>query len=709
MATVRVLGLGNVDFPDDMSKDEIAAAVKEYKAQNKSLRIPEDSPYVSKVQKMAAERGLDPDLMLRMVAKESGFDPMATSKRGAGGLLQLMPNTAKEVGIKNVYDPDENLRGGMDYFARMVKAHDGDVRKALIAYNWGPGNLAKHGDEKLPAETQNYVRDLLVTAPGTAGPAPQPNAQAASVAGLEGVKGVANSRAGQPEASVSAAPEAKYPGHGFVSGMGSTLYRTGRALGLPQALDAMGLMSRSPQDVQLEYDVEANQLGGGTTGRVTAGVLQSAIPARAATAISKAPYVAGALGGAIEGAAFTPGDPGDRLKAGGLDALLSLPLTAAARGVAKPFSMNPEAQLLRDQFGVDELPPMSIGSGSRVMRNAGELVQDIPGLGNPQRRAGLNFENAVLSKLWQRATPPGMPNMLDDHIKAGGKGIEAGQLFDNLKIQQDLAYQQLLSKVRVPVTTRDLFAMQSTMNNLPPNEAAKVGQIFMAEIGYGTGLAQGGRSTQLTGSQWKAIKDNLQHYVTNARSTPSGERIADEIQGVIQAWDGLFNARTTRAVQGRLTALDEMAKYRSILENSVKEVGQGTATPRSIGQSIANATPQEELIRGRGLGQDIMDPLLRMDTSSLREKTTVQNQLRRMYPWMASAAIAGGTGTLPHATALTLGIGTTAGLSGYRPVAKLLYGETGKQQALAELLRKYPGFTGALEASMRRKEEENAP
>ena len=68
---------------------------------------------------------------------ESGYDPKAISKRGAKGLMQLMPSTAKALGVKDIFDPEHNINGGVRYFKRLVNRFDGDVRLALAAYNAG--------------------------------------------------------------------------------------------------------------------------------------------------------------------------------------------------------------------------------------------------------------------------------------------------------------------------------------------------------------------------------------------------------------------------------------------------------------------------------------------------------------------------------------------------------------------------------------------
>jgi soluble lytic murein transglycosylase-like protein len=106
----------------------------------------------------AAETGVDPGLILAVAVQESGGDPAAVSPRGARGLMQLMPATARELGVRDPHDPDESLRAGARYLARMLKRFSGRVDLALAAYNAGPGAVERAGD-RVPnyAETRNYV------------------------------------------------------------------------------------------------------------------------------------------------------------------------------------------------------------------------------------------------------------------------------------------------------------------------------------------------------------------------------------------------------------------------------------------------------------------------------------------------------------------------------------------------------------------------
>lgn len=118
------------------------------------------SPFEEVIGAAAARHGLDPKLLHAVVAVESAFQPDAVSKAGAAGLTQLMPGTAKELGVRDRFDPEANLLGGADYLARQL-IRFGDLRMALAAYNAGPDRVERLG--RIPAipETQAYVETVI--------------------------------------------------------------------------------------------------------------------------------------------------------------------------------------------------------------------------------------------------------------------------------------------------------------------------------------------------------------------------------------------------------------------------------------------------------------------------------------------------------------------------------------------------------------------
>ena len=117
-------------------------------------------PITGLIKQAASRYRLDPSLISSVIAQESSFDPQAVSPAGAQGLMQLMPDTARELNVTNAFDPAQNIDGGSRYLAGLIKRYHGDVKLALAAYNWGMGNL-EHQPDKMPAETRHYVASIM--------------------------------------------------------------------------------------------------------------------------------------------------------------------------------------------------------------------------------------------------------------------------------------------------------------------------------------------------------------------------------------------------------------------------------------------------------------------------------------------------------------------------------------------------------------------
>jgi soluble lytic murein transglycosylase-like protein len=113
------------------------------------------------VEQAARRRGLDPALVLAVVSVESGFRPQAVSPKGAQGLMQLMPRTAASLGVEDALDPEQNLDAGVRHLESLLKLYDGNLTRALAAYNAGQGAVARHGGVPPYRETREYVRRVL--------------------------------------------------------------------------------------------------------------------------------------------------------------------------------------------------------------------------------------------------------------------------------------------------------------------------------------------------------------------------------------------------------------------------------------------------------------------------------------------------------------------------------------------------------------------
>ena len=112
-------------------------------------------------QAAARKHHLDPALVLAVVSVESAFRPDAVSPKGAQGLMQLMPGTAASLGVRDPFDPEQNLDGGARYLRGLVEQYGGNLMKALAAYNAGSGAVSRHGGVPPYRETREYVKRVL--------------------------------------------------------------------------------------------------------------------------------------------------------------------------------------------------------------------------------------------------------------------------------------------------------------------------------------------------------------------------------------------------------------------------------------------------------------------------------------------------------------------------------------------------------------------
>jgi Transglycosylase SLT domain len=140
------------------------------------------SPYDAIIDRHASAYGVDPVLVRAVILVESGFNPQCVSNRGARGLMQLMPETAKRYGVRQIFDPEENIRAGVRYLGDLLAMFNNDLPRALAAYNAGENAVLRYAGIPPYSETMSYVKRALTVYYGA------PYGQATSFAGSKNAK-----------------------------------------------------------------------------------------------------------------------------------------------------------------------------------------------------------------------------------------------------------------------------------------------------------------------------------------------------------------------------------------------------------------------------------------------------------------------------------------------------------------------------------------
>ena len=159
----------NTDFDNEISTGGINNAtllnaireVNEAKTDFSKPQAAEKSQILDMINKVSREHGIDEKLIQAVIKQESGFNPNAKSKAGAMGLMQLMPATAKAMGVKDPYNPTQNVEGGVKYLKSLLNKYNGNIILSLAAYNAGSGAVDKYDGVPPYKETQNYVKSIL--------------------------------------------------------------------------------------------------------------------------------------------------------------------------------------------------------------------------------------------------------------------------------------------------------------------------------------------------------------------------------------------------------------------------------------------------------------------------------------------------------------------------------------------------------------------
>jgi soluble lytic murein transglycosylase-like protein len=158
------------DKPKDPSARTFAVSTAGTIRTTRSAPATRSNRFDMLIEEHSTTHGVDKNLVKAVIQAESAYNPSATSVKGAMGLMQLMPATAQAYGVRNPYDPAENIRAGVAYLKSLLTKYSQNVELALAAYNAGPGAVAKYGTVPPYRETKDYVKKITVAVDAAAPP-----------------------------------------------------------------------------------------------------------------------------------------------------------------------------------------------------------------------------------------------------------------------------------------------------------------------------------------------------------------------------------------------------------------------------------------------------------------------------------------------------------------------------------------------------------
>ena len=145
----------------EVSANDLVSVEPEEDFQALPAAPPAAGPYSDLIRAAAQKHGLDEKLITHLIAVESNFNPKAVSPKQAQGLMQLLPKTAAQYSVANVFDPAQNIEAGSHYLKDLLEKYKGNLQLALAAYNAGPDMVERYGGIPPFPETQNYVKRIV--------------------------------------------------------------------------------------------------------------------------------------------------------------------------------------------------------------------------------------------------------------------------------------------------------------------------------------------------------------------------------------------------------------------------------------------------------------------------------------------------------------------------------------------------------------------
>lgn len=607
----------------------------------------------------AQKAGLNPDLVLKQMKVESAGNPKARSPKGALGPMQLMPGTAKELGV-DPNDPYQNITGGVTYLRKQLDAFNGDEAKALAAYNAGPGAVRRAGGVPAYPETQAYVKNIATGQPYASAKLP----------------------ASPPTRQTDARPVSQ--GLGLLKGVLDPIDNI--AVLAERGMQAAGV----PEGVRLAL---TSPVGGP---RMTAEQIREG-RARAFADAPKRPGRIGEFAGNVAGTAWIPGGP---LVNGALTGVTlsheSTPqgiagdaLYGAAGGKIGASLVGGAGQVIKGVTGdalklANKGVPLTIGQAAGgIAKGIEDRMTSVPVVGdairNAQRRSLEGMNRAAYND-----TLAHVGEKLPEDINVGSDAYaytkqRLSDLYDEvlqpLTVNRDTAFSQAVS------------AATARLNKIAdPTIRANAQRILKNEV-----QARFDKAGQMAGEEMKAAQEALGGHINDlSKGTKYSRDAAKALGDAKTALEDLV-ARTSPVAGEMLAKVNKAYSYLKPLETAAAKPGarDGIFTVAGMGQGVRKGKAASTLAAQKAPHQDLFNAAAKVLPSSVPDSGTAGRLLQTAL----------GAGLLGHAVPGAAPI-TTPAVMGLL-AGEALYSKSG-QQALTRLLTKRPPAARVVGEQIRR-------